>query len=56
MFRINSIKRIAYQRNKLIEGLTEADDNDFVFYSDNDEMPNFVDFDFEANKKKNSNV
>ena len=48
--RINSIKRIAYQRNKLIEGLTGAGDNDFVFYSDNDEMPNFIDFDFEANQ------
>ena len=50
--RINSIKRIAYQRNKLIEGLTGAGDNDFVFYSDNDEMPNFVNFDFQANKRK----
>ena len=50
--RVNSVKRIAYQRNKLIEGLSEADDNDFIFYSDNDEMPNFVSFDFEANKNK----
>ena len=50
--RINSVKRIAYQRNKLIDGLTEADDEDFVFYSDNDEMPNFINFDFEANKNK----
>lgn len=50
--RINSVKRIAYQRNKLIEGLTEANDEDFVFYSDNDEIPNFVDFDFEDNKNK----
>ena len=50
--RINSIKRIAYQRNRLMEGLNEADDEDFVFYSDNDEMPNFTNFDFEANKNK----
>ena len=44
--RVNSVKRIAYQRNKLIEGLSEANDNDFIFYSDNDEMPNFANFDF----------
>ena len=48
--RLNSIKRIAYQRNKLFDGLTEASDNDFIFYSDNDEMPNFDGFDFEVNK------
>ena len=50
--RVNSVKRIAYQRNKLMEGLSEANDNDFIFYSDNDEMPNFANFDFEANKDK----
>ena len=50
--RINSIKRIAYQRNRLIEGLKDADDEDLIFYSDNDEMPNFTNFDFEANKNK----
>ena len=50
--RINSVKRIAYQRNKLMEGLSEADDEDFIFYSDNDEMPNFINFDFETNKNK----
>ena len=50
--RINSVKRIAYQRNKLIDGLAEASDDDYVFYSDNDEMPNFINFDFEANKNK----
>tara|TARA_Y100000590_G_scaffold469796_1_gene659782 strand:+ start:1757 stop:2647 length:891 start_codon:yes stop_codon:yes gene_type:complete len=48
--RINSIKRIAYQRNKLTDGLTEAGNDDFIFYSDNDEMPNFDNFNFEANK------
>ena len=50
--RINSVKRIAYQRNKLMEGLAEANDYDFVFYSDNDEIPNFLNFDFEKNKNK----
>ena len=34
--RTNSIKRIAHQRNKIIDYLSEADDEDFIFYSDND--------------------
>ena len=50
--RRNSIKRIAGQRNKLIEGLSEASDNDYIFYSDNDEIPNFKDLNFEKNKDK----
>jgi beta-1,4-mannosyl-glycoprotein beta-1,4-N-acetylglucosaminyltransferase len=50
--RINSVKRIAHQRNKLMDGLVEANNNDFVLYSDNDEIPNFVNFDFEGNKNK----
>ena len=50
--RLNSIKRISHQRNKLMESLTEASDDDFVFYSDNDEIPNFQDFDFDANQNK----
>jgi len=50
--RTNSIKRIAWQRNKLMECLNEADDEDYIFYSDNDEIPNFENFNFEENKKK----
>ena len=50
--RVNSVKRIAFQRNKLLEGLVDADDEDFILYSDNDEIPNFTDFDFEKNKNK----
>ncbi len=50
--RINSVKRIAHQRNKLMEGLSEANDDDFIFYSDNDEMPNFVNFNFKDNINK----
>jgi len=50
--RRNSIKRIAAQRNKLIEGLNEANDNDYIFYSDNDEIPNFDNFNFEKNQDK----
>ena len=50
--RMNSIKRIAWQRNKLMECLNEANDEDYIFYSDNDEIPNFENFNFETNKKK----
>ena len=41
LIRSNSIKRISLQRNKLKDGLNEADKNDFIFYSDNDEIPDF---------------
>lgn len=41
LIRSNSIKRIALQRNKLKDGLDEANDNDLIFYSDNDEIPDF---------------
>ena len=50
--RRNSIKRIAQQRNKLIESLNEAANEDYIFYSDNDEIPNFENFDFENNRSK----
>jgi len=48
--RINSIKRIAYQRNKIMECLSEANENDFILYSDNDEIPNLENVNFEKNK------
>jgi len=50
--RNNSIKRIAFQRDSLSKGIEEADDEDFIFYSDNDEIPNLENFDFELNKNK----
>ena len=50
--RDNSIKRIAHQRNQLLLGLDGANDDDYIFYSDNDEIPNFENFDFENNKSK----
>ena len=50
--RTNSIKRIAYQRDKLMDCLNEANDEDYVFYSDNDEIPNFEKFNFETNQNK----
>ena len=51
-FRQNAIKRIAYQRNKLFLGLEEADEEDYIFYSDNDEIPNFENLNLRKNKNK----
>ena len=50
--RSNSIKRINYQRNKIMEALNEANDNDYILYSDNDEIPNLENFNFTLNKNK----
>ena len=49
--RTKSIKIISYQRNKLLEGLSEADDDDFVIYSDCDEIPNIKNLNFSFLKK-----
>ena len=50
--RMNSIIRIAHQRDKLMECLSEASDDDYIFYSDNDEIPNFGKADLKNNKSK----
>jgi beta-1,4-mannosyl-glycoprotein beta-1,4-N-acetylglucosaminyltransferase len=39
--RENAIKRIAHQRNHAMLGLEDASDEDFIFYSDGDEIPDF---------------
>ena len=38
--RPNAMKRIANQREFLLNGLNNAKDNDLILYSDNDEIPN----------------
>ena len=45
--RINAIKRIAYQRNFIKEGIIDASKNDLILYSDNDEIPNLENFELE---------
>ena len=50
--RENSIKRIAHQRNCLMSGIEEADKDDYIFYSDNDEIPRFENLSLEKNKNK----
>ena len=40
-WRANAVKRIAHQRNKLLDEVGKhADMNDYILYSDNDEIPN----------------
>jgi len=50
--RENAIKRISYQRDQLNLGLEEADNNDYIFYSDNDEIPKYQNINLEENTKK----
>ena len=50
--RTNSIKRITYQRNSIMDCLADAKDEDYIFYSDNDEIPNLENINFESNKTK----
>jgi len=40
LFRLNAAKRIEKQRNELINYLKKKDKNDWVIYSDSDEIPN----------------
>jgi len=50
--RLNSIKRITSQRNKISEALEIAEKEDLIFYSDNDEIPNLADLNLEQIDKK----
>mgnify|MGYP000642063629 CR=1 FL=1 len=50
--RANAIKRIAHQRNFLNEGIIGASKDDLIFYSDNDEIPNFQKVNLETNENK----
>ena len=52
-WRSNSVKRIAFQRNKLFDAVNEiTNENDYIMYSDNDEIPNLDFFDSKINKSK----
>ena len=50
--RTNSVKRITYQRNRLMDCLTDAKGDDYILYSDNDEIPDLENFNFEINQDK----
>lgn len=51
--RMNSIKRIEHQRNHIHKGLSLANDEDLIMYSDNDEIPNLSKINF---RKSNSRM
>ena len=50
--RVNAIKRIAYQRNFIKEGVIDASKNDLILYSDNDEIPNLKNLELENIKNE----
>jgi len=50
--RSNSIKRINFQRDYIIKGLNEARADDFIMYSDNDEIPDLSNVDFKNTRNK----
>lgn len=52
ILRANSIKRIEEQRNYIFKSLQDADPQDYVIYSDNDEIPKLENINFKENKEK----
>ena len=50
--RYNSILRIRDQRNYIMSFLKEFSPDDYIIYSDNDEIPNLEKFDLKSSKKK----
>ncbi len=50
--RLNSIKRIEFQRNEILKGLGQADAEDYIIYSDNDEIPNLENINLSQNNSK----
>lgn len=52
VLRLNAIKRIEYQRNKIKELLELKSPDDFIIYSDSDEIPNLSVLDLKKIKNK----
>ena len=49
---LNALKRENLQRNKILEGLKNADENDWIIISDLDEIPNLENLNFNTIKNK----
>ena len=49
---LNSVIRIKYQRNYIMEVLNQFSSEDFIIHSDNDEIPNLDNFDLLNSKNK----
>ena len=52
LFRINAQKRIFYQREKIFQEVKKKNKNDWIIYSDSDEIPNLELFNLKDCKKK----
>jgi len=52
LLRHNSIQRIETQRNYISKALEDADKNDYIIYSDNDEIPDLSKIDFKSNRAR----
>ena len=52
LFRLNAAKRIEKQRNEIINYLEKKDKNDWVIYSDSDEIPNLSKIDLKNTQSK----
>ena len=52
VFRLNAAKRIEFQRNCLSSFFSAENANDWVIYSDSDEIPNLDQFEIKKTKKK----
>ncbi|MDC3117782.1 hypothetical protein OA437_04365 [Candidatus Pelagibacter sp.] len=52
LLRQNSIQRIETQRNYISKALEDADKNDYIIYSDNDEIPDLSKIDFKSNRAR----
>ena len=50
--RMNSIIRIEQQRNEALKACNNASEEDYIFYSDNDEIPNLEKLDINNIKSK----
>ena len=52
IYRMNAAKRIRHQRNEIVKVLSGNDPNDWIIYSDSDEIPNLKNFDLKKCKNK----
>ena len=52
IYRLNAAKRIEIQRNALIQFFKQINSNDWIIYSDSDEIPNLENINFNHIKKK----
>ena len=52
LFRLNASKRIEHQRNKILSNFDEKNLEDWIIYSDSDEIPDLENFDLKKNKNK----